>query len=161
MDTSQLTYLCKSNKITASKFGGVYASNELKLNSDIRGKFIILNTSKWGQSGKHWVILFIPKRSDNLCELFNSLSGPIANYSLDIENLILVNGSEYLCNDVAVQSQNSIMCGLFCLYFAHKRCSNNSFQTIMNSFNQEDLVLNDDLVAQYVNSHFPPYWYKC
>ena len=157
MDTVALTRLCKKNKITAPKFGGVYASNELKLDSNIRDKFVILNTSKMSQLGSHWVILFIPKTRANKCELFNSLSGNIAEYSIDIENLILVNGKEYVCNDIAVQSPTSILCGLFCLYFAHKRCSNYSFTSIMNDFDHDNLFSNDELVEKYVQKHFVSY----
>ena len=157
MDTVALTHLCKNNKITAPKFGGVYASNELMLNSYIRDKFVILNTSKMKQLGSHWVIVYIPKTRASKCELFNSLSGNIADYSIDIENLILVNGKEYLCNDIAVQSPQSILCGLFCLYFAHKKCSNYSFTSIINSFDNENLFRNDELVENYVQKHFLSY----
>ena len=49
-----------------------------------------------------------------------------------------------------IQASESILCGMFCVYFISKRCIGVPFKEIMQSFNTKNLKNNDQIVVNYL-----------
>jgi hypothetical protein len=108
----------------------------------------IINTKPSDHPGEHWVSMFIS--SDySVVEFFDSLGNPPFFYSqIFFKKLVkqFPNGVIY-CHK-KIQSQQSSLCGLFCIYFLEKRNNNVSFKKIIDEFH-EKLAENDKKILTF------------
>lgn len=128
-------------------FKGFYARDNLPhlTPSDLKQDFsIILNTDKFEDSGQHW-ILFHWDSSKNTAFFIDPLANPLHR---EFQELLKC------CHTIVVlrnpvQHHLSVLCGLFVLYFMYYLCSGQSIVDIINSFSQNNLHVNDDLVVKF------------
>ncbi len=141
MNELEISHILKTNFVTASKFIGVFAADELDISILSFPAFLIANTGIRRKGGFHWVCIFFPILGE--CEYFDSLGGEAKRQFLP---LILKYSSTYVCMTNRIQDINTNSCGLFCLDFAFARCGGVSFDTYSCKFDTRDLKHNEVLV---------------
>ena len=96
--------------------------------------FLIINLDKSGMHGSHWIALGIFKKS---IEVFDPLGFEIFNWPRVPCNLLSFLHQHSTNRDLhfarRLQSNNSTLCGFYCLYYVMKR-SQTSLQRIQSKF---------------------------
>lgn len=114
--------------------------------------FLIVNTEPAHLPGEHWFCLI--KRKSQF-EYFDSLG--VTTRKLDIlkENLYLRKNIEIKFNETAVQSNDSISCGKFVLYFIVQRMFNLdlSYMTLLNDIFSENVEENERIIQKFFADH--------
>ena len=115
MDTRELLTIAKRDSLVFGKLMGVYPRDELPVKIKY-GHFAIVNCCKSTLPGKHWILLY--QRTQNqleFCDSFGQTPGywGFSKFQLPEYRSLTVNG-------MRMQSENSTVCGLYCLYFCHK-----------------------------------------
>ena len=105
MDEGEISRLIQACKLLKNNICGVFAADIFPLKL-LQNRFIIVNVSSSDSIGTHWTLLC--RKAITQC-LYNRL----ASTALAIQNVY-----ELLRNNL-IQKQNSILCGLFCIYVAH------------------------------------------
>ena len=119
MDEDEINSLIQACKLLKYKFFGVFAADNFALKLP-QNRFIIVNVSSSDSIGTHWTLLcrkngnyiFADPLGQKLTS-YKCLNNRLASAALDIQNVY-----ELLRNQ-PIQTQNSILCGLFCIYVAH------------------------------------------
>ena len=119
MNEDEVNDLIQRCKLLKHKFLGVFAANNfpkiLQLNS-----FIIVNASTSDNAGTHWLLLCV-NNNKNLI-FADPLGQPILFYKDVYRRLVSTHGDVQLCQvleNQPIQSRDSKLCGLFCIYIAH------------------------------------------
>lgn len=141
MNTNNITEALNSNNVTKAKFKGVFASNRLPKSSVIKPSFYIANTDPSYKSGQHWVAFYFPKNKP--AEFFCPAGEPPIKPFISFLNK---NSETFIYNKRRIQSESSILCGVYCCIFIYLRCKNLSFNNIINIFNYYNLYENDLLI---------------
>ncbi|GFQ86938.1 uncharacterized protein TNCT_2171 [Trichonephila clavata] len=144
MDSISLCRLACSDLLLRSKFGGVYASDELPQTLGSYSCFIVNLDSK-RKPGSHWVAIAF---RNNTCYYFCSY-GSIPNNN-NILHFIKNNSNYCKWNQYRYQSFVSLTCGQFCLYFLHNFVRKQSL-SLLDSDNIEH---NEKFVKQFVAHQF-------
>ena len=87
------------------------------------------------QSGDHWIVIWI----NTIPESFNSLAEKLTN---EFEPFLISHRPKYKYNTKRLQSDNSNVCGQYCLMNSYLKCNGYSFKDYLNLFN-DDGVLTD------------------
>ena len=118
MNEDEVNDLIQRCKLLKHKFLGVFAANNfpkiLQPNS-----FIIVNASTSDNAGTHWLLLCV--KNKNLI-FADPLGQPIVFYKNLYRRLVSTQGDVQLCQvleNQPIQSRDSKLCGLFCIYIAH------------------------------------------
>ena len=119
MDEDEINSLIQACELLKYKFCGVFAADNFLLKLS-QNRFIIVNVSSSDSIGTHWTLLcrkngnyiFADPLGQKLTS-YKCLYNKLASAALDIQNVY-----ELLRNQ-PIQTQNSILCGLFCIYVAH------------------------------------------
>ena len=119
MDEDETNSLIQACKLLKYKFSGVFAADNFPLKLS-QNRFLIVNVSSSDSIGTHWTLLcrkngtyiFADPLGRKLTS-YKCLYNRLASAALDIQNVY-----ELLRNQ-PIQTQNSILCGLFCIYVAH------------------------------------------
>jgi hypothetical protein len=113
---SELADFLKKLPLLKRHFCGVFAADQAPhLRLKVNKTFVIANTDVHDGDGQHW---FLIMRVNHCLELFDSLG---LTESVARER---VGNVKCIYNESAVQAESSIMCGLFCIYFAYSRLTN-------------------------------------
>ena len=108
--------------------------------------YYIVNTDVSSGAGIHWILIVI--LNVNICiEWFDSLGHDPQYYHENSQNFVTCKGkSADVKNSFDVQSKNSNRCGYFCMYVSDKRCMGMCYVDIMRTFDENNLVSNDEIV---------------
>ncbi len=144
MDTSDLRYYLQKHPVTRYQRIPILAMDELPLVKP-RPFFCIVNTDTSVGDGIHWIALHFPLHSTD--ELFDSLNRKPRDYKMHM----------YLEHDAwtssyVIQSQTSILCGAFCIYYVIKRSLGYTADEIVSLFHRRNLELNDGIVEHFLKS---------
>ena len=125
MDEDQIHHQVKKCKHLKFKFRGVYAADNYPLNLQTN-TFIIVNASRSNSIGTHWVVL--SKRfAYPIIYFADPLALPLTTYK-DIFNRLQQCEDLEIMMDIMehrrdiqspLQSSDSQLCGLFCIYIVH------------------------------------------
>jgi len=145
MLTTELYDIFKKSSFS-KYFDGVYPSDlipkTLKVNH-----FIVCNIDDSSQVGSHWYVVY----RHNLCtiEIFDSLGVTEQKKIFLTQKFNFAPVTKLKCNITALQSKESLNCGLFCLYFIHNRLYNKDLgysellqEIFLSPSNNEVLVTN-------------------
>ena len=153
MDNYQIAYIASSHNHCKEWYGGVYTPDTLPIIHKKYPIFYICNTSLLNEKGKHWVIIIFPSK-DKPLEYFDSLGKRPKKHSTLLENYLIANSKgNFIQNSVPYQDSDSSTCAEFCLYFADLRAQNVEFPIILQTFDKDNLTMNELLVRSYVHSH--------
>ena len=126
MNSLQIDSILSKNRLSKKCYKGVYGSDNIK-NFHSYPYAIVVNTQKINQPGEHWVGMYV--KNDNLLEYFDSFGDPPNN---DIEKFTK-NFKNVKQNKIKLQSDFDNSCGSHVIYFLIKRCSGESFDSIISS----------------------------
>ena len=116
MDEDDINDLIQKCKKLKYKFCGVFAANNFS--QKIRkNSFLIVNASPSNSPGLHWLLLC---NRNNKIFFANPLRQSIFAYR-DLYHRLSDNNAQicHFLEHEPIQSQNSELCGLFCIYIAH------------------------------------------
>ena len=152
MKGSELFCAIQCDSVLSNHVIGVYARDTLPVLSYpmlSRGVGLIVNTDKSGREGQHWVVMYF---KDKRAELFDSLAEPVCK---EFDDYLKLYAGSYTSNNHQLQSSDSSICGLYCLYYL--LCKFQAFMTLFtfsNQFDVTDLTWNDMFISQYICHYF-------
>jgi len=163
MDSFQLRYAL--NKLIKGIPNYVCASDQLQLVNS-KQFAIITNTEPSVSGGSHWVC-FLKRDNSSTVEFFDSYGIAVKYYGHYFLQFISKFYKIEQCFS-QIQSYNSNVCGMYCLYFLYMR-QQKSYNDVLKVFNLKARNNNDLIVRQFVaNIEFPVFsnceqmcWSQC
>ena len=139
-----LNYISKDDMLL-SRFGGLFAIDQLHFKLPQRDIFYICNTDTAKQKGKHWIVIYFPQHGMTI-EYFDSLgkkpSAPFVKFMSQTNRTILFNTRR-------LQGISSKACGYYCLYFAFFRSRDLHYGNIIDNFS-DSLETNEKYVIEFI-----------
>ncbi len=147
MDSHQIETAMLREPLCRDTFVGVFASDAIP-EKQFPGAYIV-NTDPSDQPGQHWVAFYCTENGD--FEAFDSFGSDPGLYSESIKAWM---GETYTIRSQAVlQSDDSTLCGNYCLYFLLLRCHGISYEDLLSVF-CSDRALSDRFVCKFINKYF-------
>ena len=147
MNEFEIRRILRTHPHTKNEFRGVFAANELPPLILPHGVYIV-NLSGRDMLGSHWVTLYVNRY--NIGHYLDSGGRPPFVPSI-IDALLSLDYIVY--NSIALQSEDSVSCGLFAVMFAVFFARGLGIYQIRLFFNREPhlLALNEHIVAALVS----------
>ena len=101
------------------------------------------------ESGTHWISIFI--QSPERGEFFDSFGHTPSFYNSDFVDFLNRNCKDWISNPKQLQSELTVVCGEYCIFYLIHRTRGVSMQTVVNFFNA-NRIDNDQMVYDYVLS---------
>jgi len=146
-----LRKLISTDKFIEYHFAGVFTRDTI-IPLKKSQQFLICNTATETQEGKHWILLF---RSFSTIELFDPLGfQPIDREILKSNEHFLKGISTVDYNTDSLQSNDSILCGEYCLLFIFNRIKrlDSPFHSIISTTFSNNPAENETRVTEFINS---------
>lgn len=147
MNTTQLEKILKGNATTKNKFGGIYNNRNLK-NIYNQNKFYIVNTTANPRVMGHWILFIF---YNNILYFIDSLGRTAEKYGGCIKNFF----NECTIKKInlmksQLQSNTSLVCGAYVIYFSYHICKNINPNTLVLRFNSKQRLKNDMKVEGFL-----------
>lgn len=143
MQGIEILSLLANETTTRHRFGGVYASDQLPDSSSIlQSTFFVVNLDESDKEGSHWVAIHFDPHGES--EYFDSYGLPPLKDS--IEEFM---NSNYVWNTACLQSSSTTVCGQYCVYFIYSRCNGISYETVIKSFQEEEVKFLNDIEVNF------------
>jgi len=142
MNTTQITRILSTCKLTKHCFRGVYSIDMIPSFVHKKPSSFIINTDPSYKPGTHWVAIHFPLRGP--AEFFDSFGR--APFDKRFTKFILNNSDRYIYNSIELQHPYSLMCGKYCCLYLVDRCSDKTLKTFLNRFNKNMTKMNDQIV---------------
>lgn len=148
MDTSEIQLALQTNSLTKPIFVGVFPSNHIPNNfySTLKDKCVVFNFDENDEPGSHWVVMY--KTATQYIEYFDPYGLPPIH-----EHIYEKAKGKIRYNIKQLQSNESVFCGLYCLYFVYKKALGYKLQDIVRPFT-ENYTMNDSYVKATVCDKF-------
>jgi hypothetical protein len=143
MYTHHLVKLLLKNKFTRKIFCGVVPFDQIKLRILKHSCSFIVNTHDSSKAGEHWFAVFVPK--NGIPEYFDSYGEPPSIKRI-IDFLKLNGNGKFIYNTQRIQSDTSINCGKFSLFYLYFRAKGYKMTEYTKIFNKYNLDLNDKII---------------
>lgn len=130
-------------------YKGILSSDELANIERPYKSLHIVNTDPSYLSGSHWIAVY---SYDDACEIFDSLGNNPEIYSKHFSKFL----DEYRqvkYSTVKLQSEDSIKCGIFCIYYSFYRSRGFTLEQIVNTL-CKDTEMNESMMDAFIA------WYK-
>lgn len=131
LTTVDLKAALSANEMTQDSFDGVFALDEI-VHISKKPRLILVNTDPSWKRGQHWLVIFFSSRGKK-AELFDSLGSENRKYPREIMQFIWRFASSVKLSKKMVQPPETVLCGLYCLYYAACRCSKIRMVTIVEN----------------------------
>src|SRR5208283_2560081 len=102
MNTSQLSYILRTNPVTKRAFTGVYAADQIVKSANLPSAYVV-NTDCAGEPGSHWIAFY--QENKNVMDFFDSFGRPITAFDENIQNFF--KGLNLCCQDLPLHSPYS------------------------------------------------------
>jgi hypothetical protein len=132
---------------------GVFASDTLPRRQTNRVYGLIVNTDPHNKSGQHWCAIYSDASGNK--EFFDSYGRPPEKNSIDIQTWISARADAIHYNKSQLQSENSSVCGLYCLLYLRQRLMGLTLQQFLEQFDRYHLEANDDFVTSIISQAYP------
>lgn len=150
MNTYQIQCVINSDIEMKQSIVGVYPSDELCRIRLKTGTGVIANTDIKQLPGRHWVAFYYNK--NNILEVFDSF-GQSENELTVFFKGFMYHYSNILANDKRLQSDDTDVCGQYCLFYLMCRVRGFSMCQITDLFS-ENFQLNDQFVSDFIDRRF-------
>ena len=150
MNTHQLQCVINCENNLKKNTYGVFASDEI---SDICLKpktGLIANTDVKRLTGKHWVAFYLSE--NNILEVFDSFGSSIDQLSIYFKHF-LRKYSKIEVSQKRLQSEDTAVCGQYCLFFLLLRVNGYSMREVLDMFSN-NYHSNDQFVYDIINEYF-------
>lgn len=149
MNTNEIQNAMLANTTTAALFRGVFACDEVQLDSYPLPAGMIINTDSSSKGGQHWVAVY--QETPQTIEFFDSFGREVSYYGKCLREAL--NSKKIVLQQHQLQSDFSDLCGPYCMFFLYKKGQGFSFQQVLESFSS-NTMFNDVMIDNFVNSHF-------
>jgi len=142
-----LNLMKKAHPYSKKLFLNVFPRDELPTSIQSYPCSLIINTDTVNLRGKHWVAVYINR--NRVAEYFDSLNQPPLH---DIS--IWMNRFSWTRKKVTsfpLQSNRSLMCGGYVLYFVNERPLKSDYKSVIRLFSR-NCAKNDVILNNYMNS---------
>ncbi len=146
MNGTQIESALRSDKFVDGVLVGIFAADQLPP-KEYPGAYIV-NTDESHQPGQHWVAFYTDREAT---ECFDSFGQDPSKYSPKIAEWL--KGEFKVVQNEDLQSQDSTVCGQYCMYFVLLRAYGFSYEDVLSSFTK-DPSTNDKFVCKFVNKFF-------
>lgn len=143
LDSNQLRYLVRHDRVLAPYFLGVFPADRLP-QVRRRPAGLIVNADPAHQPGSHWLAMYFG--TDDNDEFFDSYGQAPRTYRSSWEAVLRPG---YLYNSRSLQGRRTTVCGHYCYYYLAQRFRGRSLNQIVNTF-PGPLSVNDRLVCHWV-----------
>jgi len=127
------------------RFMGVFARDRLPLQLPQRRPLLLIcNTDPHDEPGEHWIAMFIGNNAKG--EYFDSYG---RDAPLIFKNYLNRYCTNWIKNDVRVQSVLSSFCGHYCAFYCLFKAHDHDMRSIVNCFT-DDMSANDAMVHRFV-----------
>ena len=140
MNTSQLRCIISCDPVLRERVVGVFAADELPETLPTTPCGFIANTDISSLPGKHWLAFFI---RDNTVDCFDSYGQYPGVYNDLFSRWIETSGLRVHVNRLRLQSAESNVCGLYCVYFLRQRLLGRTMSHIVAGFSASNFRAND------------------
>ena len=148
MNTFQLQCVINCDIEMKNKILGGYAADKIPKTMQIKSGFIA-NTDPHQQPGKHWIAFFY---DNGVLECFDSYGHSPDIYSVHLGQFMRT-FYKIKVNKKRIQSNDTVVCGQYCLFYLMCRSRGYSMDEIVNIFN-ENYHLNDQFVYNFIDERF-------
>lgn len=119
-----------------------------------RATVIIANTDMCTGVGIHWVAMFIPKQfkakhTIPIIEFFDSLGRKSHEYNMYFSRFLSLNCKQIRNNCVKLQSNNTRICGGWCVNYLARRAKGETMNNYVRSFSG-NLYKNDEAISKFM-----------
>ena len=139
MYTEELVKLLLRNPYSRKVFCGVIPIDKLPMKKITRECAFIVNTHESHLPGEHWFAIYVPKQGP--IEYFDSYGIP--PYHRIIHNFLRINKRNFIHNKYQIQSNTSVNCGKFSLFYIYFRARGYTMKQYIKFFNKDTLKYND------------------
>lgn len=140
MDGQQLKNIISRDRCLQERFRGIFARDRVP--KCLIPGFFIWNNDLYTGTGEHWLAVFVSDAYK--VEFFDSFGQPYQFYGWNI-----LGDVKY--NKKSLQSPDSDVCGMYCIYFLYFRCRGLSMERIVADFSS-NARHNDEYVRQFMNT---------
>ena len=148
MNTSQLQ-CCVNCDPTLHGHVTVCAADRLPKRIEHYPHGFIVNTDTFSQTGTHWCAIFI--RDDKYGEFFDSYGKGPGYYNSYFSIFLRENTTSFAFNEKRIQSNQSNVCGLYCLFYLHQRFKGLSLIKVNQMFSATNFELNDSFISRLIS----------
>lgn len=150
MNTSQLQCVIDCDPEMKKHISGVYAANELPHIIWKPSNGFIANTDPIYSPGQHWIAFYF--NENGFMEFFDSYGNSPEQFSPYFKQY-MGNYPSIKVNKKRLQSNDTIVCGQYCLFYLMCRTRGYSMHQIVDFFNS-DFHLNDQFVYHFIDERF-------
>ena len=152
MDTSQLKCMIHCDPVLNGQVLGVFAADRLPKGTLSYPYGFIANTDIYSRVGQHWCAFY--GDGDGHVEFFDSYGR-----SPNLNNIHFVRWLDTYAktkeiNDKQLQSDNSTLCGLYCILFLRQRFHGHTMQDIVSVFDSTNACANDEYVYDFISNAY-------
>ena len=153
MNSKQLQCIIKHDRVMSELVSGVYPYDRLPRYINKVPQGFVANTDSHDRPGQHWVALYTTEKSYG--EFFCSFGNSISHYSPHFIDFFRQRGVKtVISNTRKLQSDNSMFCRFYTVYYLAHRCRDISLQQIIDTFDDSDTYVNDEFVHDNIVNSF-------
>lgn len=134
-------------KLKIKNFRGVYSKDMLpnKINDN---ELVVLNIENFMDGGgTHWTSFYSDSKSKDI-EYFGSFGIIMPDI---VKKYLLTANKGLVYNSTKLQSDNSFLCGWYCIYFLNEKNKGRSFFDILMDFDQKASSYNENKITIFAN----------
>lgn len=149
MNALELEELVKKDKLISNIFLGIFPCNLLPNKLSSKPCAVIVNTHPDHKPGEHWLAIHFDVMGK--CELFDSYG--ITPIPVEIDHFIKNQSKSVNINRRWLQSADTAVCGMYCIYYLHFKCRGLSYTSIFSKFDR-NLSKNDAKICNFISQKF-------
>jgi hypothetical protein len=136
-----MEFIIKGNKTAMKNFGGIILNGQYP--KQVKGKKnFIVNSCFNNELSCHWIVCTVDK---NEIIIFDSCGVPTCFLDSDLMDFIARQDKRVYYNTVKIQSDSSIMCGIFVLLYIYFLNAGLDMKSFLMCFDLKNLCLNDNV----------------
>jgi len=146
MNSLELKQIINKDSLLARTFIGIFAADQLNFNISKRPSCLIANTDPSTMPGQHWIAIYFDAQGN--VEYFDSFGRQPTD---DFVEFMKKHGNKIRVHSNRLQSDDTYVCGMYCIYFLFYRVRN-----IMNMFKKfcNNARYNDRRICSFMYTHF-------
>lgn len=150
MNTLELEHIIRQDSLLNNVFLGVFARDTLIQPIMTRPSALIVNTDPLERPGQHWVAMYFD--AHGLCNYFDSY-GIVPPVEPIFDEYMKKNSVSQTYNNTFLQSLDTAVCGMYCIYFLFHICRGETMKQIVSRFSTQNHN-NDAHVCRFLNRVF-------
>jgi hypothetical protein len=152
MNTLQLECMIHCDLMLGPNVLGVYAADQLPNIIPKQPYGFIANTQGHSFPGEHWCAIYDDGHGH--IQFFDSYGRPPRENSVFFQQWINKNAKTVRTNDVKIQSDESTVCGLYCILFLRIMMTGSTMKEFVDLFDSSDTFENDIYVARVLSGAY-------